>query len=139
MNTHEGHKPETETNIAPALVDRVSQRLAMGIPLKIALAGENVTCEEYEIHLSAHPDLAELEDVAKRKFLEHAMSVILKGKDASANFRWLVERVYGDVIGSEQEDEPEEEHQTIRGVPEYLLNEARKRALEVESNPPPYD
>jgi hypothetical protein len=126
MDTIEMSEPEPA--ITAELVDRVSQRVAMGFPLRIALAGENVAGEDYEEHLSEHPELAELEDLAKQKFLEHAMSVMLRGKDAAANFRWLIGRVYPDVIGSSSEEEEKEECRTIAGVPEYLVEEARRNA-----------
>jgi hypothetical protein len=130
---------EAEPNIAADLVGRVSQRRALGIPLRIALAGERVNCKDYETYLSENSELAELEDVARQKFLEHALSVMLNGKDAAANFRWLIGRVYPEVIGSPREEESEEEHQTIRGVPEYLVDEARRQAQAVSPNPPPYN
>lgn len=129
MDTSEEREAtETKTAITPELVDRVSERRAMGMPLKVALAGEGVTCGDYEMKLKEDPKLAGREHLAKRRFLERALTLMLNGKDAAGNFRWLIERVYKDVIGS-KEDEPEEEHQTILGVPEHVLNEARRQAL----------
>jgi hypothetical protein len=137
MDTLEGN--EAESNITRALVDRVSQRRAVGMPLRIALAGEHVTCEEYEAHLSEHPELAELEDEAKRKLLERAMGVLLDGKEAAANFRWLIELVYADVIGQGDEGEPKEEKGLVAGVTEEELEEARRYAASIPPAPSRYD
>jgi hypothetical protein len=90
--------------ITPALVMRVSERLALGMPLRIALAGEPVTRAEYKDYLLAHPELAGLQDVAKQKFLESAFDVLLDGETAAANYRWLIELVYQGVIGSREDE-----------------------------------
>ena len=97
---------DPEARITAELVDRVSQRVAMGIPLRLALAGEPVSCVEYEEHLRKHPELAVLEDVAKRRFLENAMNILLNGENAAGNFRWLIELVYSGIIASPKESEP---------------------------------
>ena len=82
-----------------ALVDRVAERMATGVPLIHALAGEPVNLEEYQEHLREHPELAALEGVAKRKFIQKAVGALLAAKDSSANIRWLLERLYPEVFG----------------------------------------
>ncbi len=125
------HKSMNPVTIDADLVDRVFQRTAMGIPLRIALAGEGVNQIEYKDALLKDPELAVLEDVAKRKFLETAFGVILDGENvvAAANYRWLIELVYKDTIGSgSPQNEPENQKQTILGLPNELLERIRTDA-----------
>jgi hypothetical protein len=90
--------------------------------------------EDYEEHLREHPELAAREGVAKRKFLQKTVGILLTNKDAStsANIRWLLERLYPDVFGRgrerERDETPAEPFQTIRGVPEEELNRWRAAA-----------
>jgi hypothetical protein len=118
-----------------ALVKRVSERLAKGIPLKLALAGEPVTQAEYEGQLRHDPELAALQDVAKREFLEDALLTLLNGKNAGANIRWWLETFYPEIFAKPEskEDEPKQVKQTILGVPEDELEAARAEALRVLS------
>jgi hypothetical protein len=127
----------TETEITVELVDRVSERVATGVPLDLALAGEPVSVEEYEEHLRQHPELAAREGVAKRMFLQKTVGALLTNGDAStsANIRWLLERLYPDVFERGREGKRDEATvepiQTIRGVPEEVLNLVRE---EVQRN-----
>ena len=120
-------QPIPESKVTPALVDRVSERLAMGMPLKMALAGENVTRAEYKEALQMHPELQDLQELAKRKVLENAFSVMFNGEQAAANWRWHIELIYKDIIGSQDEDFPKQK-QTIFGFPEEVLNQIREHA-----------
>jgi len=127
MNTPVEPKPDLQSVITPALVDRVSERLAMGIPLRIAIAGEPVTRTEYKDYLREHPELAALELVAKRRFLENAFSVMLEGEQAPANFRWLIELAYQGIVGND-EDQLTKQKQTILGLPEEIIEQMRQNA-----------
>ncbi|HEX3624773.1 MAG TPA: hypothetical protein VH280_05030 [Verrucomicrobiae bacterium] len=131
MTTPEETSPpanvKPNAKVTAALVDRVAERLAMGMPLKIALAGENVTCAEYKDALRESPELQDLQDLGKRKVLENAYSILLQGDQAPANWRWLIEIVYKDVLGSQDEDFPKQK-QTIFGFPEEILNQIRENA-----------
>ncbi|HTV40240.1 MAG TPA: hypothetical protein VMF08_06680 [Candidatus Sulfotelmatobacter sp.] len=89
---------DSESNITVALVQRVSDRLAGGVPLTLALAGEPATCAEYEEQLRQRPELAAHEGVAKRKFLQNTVKKLMNAKDSSANIRWLLERLYPEVF-----------------------------------------
>ena len=94
---------ESESNVMVALVERVADRVATGVPLGLALAGEKLSRAEYEEHLRRNPELAAHEAVAKRKFLQNAIKILLAGKDSAANMRWLLERLYPDVFGGQRE------------------------------------
>jgi hypothetical protein len=94
---------ESESNISVALVERVSDRIATGVPLSLALAGEALSRAEYEELLRRNPELAAHEAVAKRKFLQNAITILLAGNDSAANMRWLLERLYPDVFGGRRE------------------------------------
>jgi hypothetical protein len=108
-----------DSKITPTLVNRVSERLA--------LAGEGVTRAEYKEHLHQHPELEELQEVAKQKFLENAFDVLLDGENAAANYRWLIELIYKGVIGS-QDDESGKTKPTILGLPEEVVEQMRQNA-----------
>ncbi|HEV2330967.1 MAG TPA: hypothetical protein VGY56_19470 [Verrucomicrobiae bacterium] len=120
-------QPVPDSKVTPALVDRVSERLAMGMPLKMALAGENLTRAEYKDALQKHPELQDLQELGKRKVLENAYSILLQGDQAPANWRWLIELIYKDIIGGQDEDFPNQK-QTIFGFPEEVLNQIREHA-----------
>lgn len=122
--------PAPQQKITPALVDRVSERLAMGMPLKMALAGESVTRAEYKDALDRHPELQDLQELGKRKVLENAYHILLQGDQAQANWRWLIELVYKDIIGSQDDDSPNQK-QTIFGFPEEVLNQIREHAKQL--------
>ncbi len=94
---------ESGSNVTVALVERVSDRLATGVPLVLALAGEPVSCAEFEEHLRENPGLADQLGIAKRKFLQNAIKVLLDSKNASANIRWLLERFYPEVFDGQRE------------------------------------
>jgi hypothetical protein len=64
--------------ITPDLVKRVSERIASGIPIRLALAGEGVTVSEYKDHLFNHPEPQAIQDVEMRKFLENAINMLLE-------------------------------------------------------------
>ena len=119
--------PPSEPKITAALVDRVSERLALGMPLRLALAGEPVTRAEYKEHLLRHPELQVLQDLAKRKFLENAFSVMLEGENAAASYRWLIELAYPEV-GNPSDDDSAKKKPTILGLPEDLIDQIRQNA-----------
>ena len=102
MNTSAITESESNVTVTVALVERVSDRLATGVPLALALAGEPVGCAEYEEQLRQHPELAAHEGVAKRKFLQNLIKRLLNAEDSSANIRWLLERLYADVFRGQQ-------------------------------------
>ncbi|MGH7980331.1 MAG: hypothetical protein ACREE6_13230 [Limisphaerales bacterium] len=126
---------EAEQELSVALVDRVARRVALGMPLKIALAEESVSCQEYLNQLWDRPELAEREELARQKFLEHALNVILDGKDTAGNFRWLIGLVYADVLGSEDEARADEKEGTMKGIPEYVVKYIRREAAKASKEP----
>ena len=113
-------------------MERVSQRVAKGIPLELALAGESVTEEDYKEHLEQNPKLAAIEGAAKCRFLEEAIGGLLRGDNASANIRWLLERVYPDLFTRSREDEVEAAEEkrlpTIVGMTEEEIEEMQAAA-----------
>jgi hypothetical protein len=91
-----------ESNVTVALVERVSDRVAKGIPLRIALSVEPLGLPEYEDHLRRNPAMASREDAAKLKFLEHAIDMLLAVEDPSSNIRWLLLHLYPEVFNRQQ-------------------------------------
>jgi hypothetical protein len=101
------NETKLESTVTVALVERVAERVAHGNPLKLALAGEPVSREEYEEYLRQRPNLAALADVAKRRYLNQAVGLLLNAKDPSSNVRWLLERFYPEIFSREREREPD--------------------------------
>jgi hypothetical protein len=123
---------ESNATVTIDLVKRVSRRVAIGIPLELAIAGEGITSEDYQAYLDEHTELAVLVDVAKCRFIEYAIAALLAAKNPSSNIRWFLERLYpeefGEKRGKEKQKEREKPCQTIAGVPEELVIEARRQA-----------
>ena len=120
----------TPTTITAALVECVSHRVAMGVPLDLALAGESVTEKDYKEHLEQNPGLAAIEGAAKRRFVEQAIGAMQRVENPSANIRWLLERTYPEVFARSREDEAVEKKRlpTIVGISEEELAEMRAQA-----------
>ena len=121
-------EPEKESKIDTALIERVSERLALGIPLRLALATEPVTRAEYKDHLLRHPELQKIQDVQKLKLLENAYHVMFDGENAAASYRWLIEHVYPEVCNPSDDDESPKKKPTIAGLPEELIEQIREKA-----------
>ena len=128
----ENESESNVTNVTVTLVKRVSERVAMGIPLNLALAGEPVTQEEYEEQLSQHPELAVLQDIARREFLEDAIDVLFSARNAGANIRWWLEHFYPEIFAkSKPEEEEPGETPIILGYTNEQVEEARRLAQAV--------
>ncbi|HEV2327959.1 MAG TPA: hypothetical protein VGY56_04115 [Verrucomicrobiae bacterium] len=112
------------------LVKRVSERLATGIPLRLALAGEGVTVPEYKEHLLNHPELQAILDIEKRKFLENAINMLLECENRGVHIRWILERFYPHALAPDPgcvEDE-DDKPKTVAGVPEKFIALFREEA-----------
>ena len=80
---------------------RVSDRVARGLTLGLALAAENchtINLETWKKALKRHPELSPLYEGGKGKFLEWAVQRLAEAKDL-CNLRWLLERRHGDLFG----------------------------------------
>jgi hypothetical protein len=126
-------KPGPESKVTVELVHRVSERVAKGIPIRVALQTEPVTFEAYKKHLQRHPELRAIQAAAKIKFLDVTIDMI--SSKNGPMLRWLLERRHADVFGPNADktsDDPEpakeEKFQTITGVPQEDVEEARKYA-----------
>ena len=118
-------------NITPDLVRKVSERLASGIPLRLALAGEGVTVVDYKEHLFKHPELQAILDIEKRKFLENAINMLLECENRGVHIRWLLERFYPHALKPEPgegEADENEKPKTVAGVPEKFILLFREQA-----------
>lgn len=135
-------KPGRESKVTAALVKRVAKHIAKGIPVRLALAltGEPVTQCAFERHLRRHPELAVIQEAAKAKYLEKAFDMIMSRPGPLV--RWLLERRHSDLFAppdwekqapaaqpASAAPEPVKPKQTIVGVPEEELEQARRDAL----------
>jgi hypothetical protein len=136
MNKIIRHGPESR--VTAQLVKRVSKCVARGIPVRLALAGQGVTQYAYERHLRRHPELAAIHEAAKVTFLNKTFDMILSRPGPLV--RWLLERRHSDLFAPPAElastaqpapaaPEPQKPKQTIAGVPEDELEQARRDAL----------
>jgi len=76
------------------VVGRVSDRVARGLTLALALAAEEqdkINVETWKKALQAHPEFSPRYEAGKGKFLEWATQRLAESKDL-ANLRWLLER-----------------------------------------------
>ncbi|HEV2319961.1 MAG TPA: hypothetical protein VGV18_09435 [Verrucomicrobiae bacterium] len=94
---------ESKSNVTVELVERVSRRVGLGIPLLLALAGEGVSCAEYEERLRGDARLADLDHLAKRQVQEYFIAKLLGVEDPSSNIRWLLERIQSDALNGPRE------------------------------------
>jgi hypothetical protein len=132
-------KPGPESRITHELVQRVSERIAKGIPLKIALESEDINFEAYRKHIRRHPELKAIQSAAKIKFLEVTYAMITE--KPCPMLRWLLERRHSAAFSPDKKNpenpdadsdetdtdtDTESTSQTIAGVPQHLVEEARK-------------
>ncbi|MGH7940289.1 MAG: hypothetical protein ACREFR_04385 [Limisphaerales bacterium] len=127
--------PGPVSAVTPALVHRVSGLVAKGIPIQIALEGGPVTPAAYKKQLQRHPHLASIQSAAKIKFLDTITHMIFSRPNPLV--RWLLKRRYSDIFGpnrkgdddpdSQTASAPKTQTQTIAGIPEHLIEEARKK------------
>jgi hypothetical protein len=130
-------KPGRKSKVTAALVRRVSNHVARGIPIHLALAltgeltDEPVTLDAYERQLRRHPKLRAIQARAKLKFLDKAIDAICS--QPGPMLRWYLERRFAHVFCPQEEDEKFEaqaerdtasETQTIDSS-EEVLEEAR--------------
>jgi len=111
-------KPGPKSKVTAALVRRVSNRVAKGIPIRLALAltGELVTLHAYERQLRRHPKLRAIQARAKLKFLEKAIDAICS--QPSPMLRWYLERRFAHVFCPLEEDEKFEAEAELDRDPE---------------------
>jgi hypothetical protein len=122
-------EPKPKANVTAVLVKRVSERVAKGIPLKLALAGEPVAQADYEEQLRQSAELAAIQDAAKREFLEDALDTLIHGKHARPNIRWLLGVLYPGLFAkSPGEDEARLAKQNSAGIPDELLKRIQEAA-----------
>jgi hypothetical protein len=83
------------------VVKRVSERVAIGLTLELALATEGVATvnvETWKKAIKAHPEFYPHYQEAKGKFLEMAMRRLAES-DELTHLKWLLERRFFDLFG----------------------------------------
>ena len=134
-------KPGPESKVTAELVKRVSERVARGIPIRVALSGEQVSWTAYKKHLQRHPELKAIQKGAKIQFLDKAFDMILSRPGPM--LRWLLERRHPELFAKPREEaaiqttdsdpqiQTQTQYQTIAGVPQEALEEARRNAQKI--------
>ena len=113
------------------LVERVAKRLEDGLSLKIALLGEGVSVAAFEGHLKDNPELAAIQETARRKFMEFAVGKLLEEEKPAASIRWLLEHCHPDLLaqpGEAGSAATATAPQTIAGVPNHILERMQEYA-----------
>lgn len=136
-------KPGPKSKITVALVKRVSGLVAKGIPIRMALANESVTQHAYERQLRRHPELRAIQTAAKIRFLNKTFDMILTRPGPL--LKWFLERRHPEMFAAPRQETPapaapaasapapEEPTQTIAGIPEHLVEQARQKLQYVQN------
>ncbi len=120
-----------QTTVTVSLVQRIAEYLAMGFPLRLALAKDKVAAEEYELELRRRPELAKLEDAAKADFLKDSINTLLDADDPSQNIRWLLERLYPEIFNRGPQSPAPKAQPTVVGMTEEELHYLQQEALKL--------
>jgi hypothetical protein len=121
----------SKEDITVALVERVSERVAKGVPLRLAAAREGLSRADYEECLRRHPELALRQDSANGEFVEFCIRKLLDVEDPSSNIRWLLERLNPDLFADRKARESGSvaaSVPTIVGMTEEELRQFREAA-----------
>lgn len=124
----------SKSEVTVALVMRVVGRVENGIPVKIAIAGEGVTLDGYLQYLRQHPELEALQETAKRKFMERAVSSMLSEEKPGPSYRWLLKHCHPDLLAqpgdavSTAATAPATEPQIMSGLSNELAERVREYA-----------
>ena len=93
-------RPGPKPSITRAVVRRVSDRVARGLTLALALAAEGnstINVETWKKALGAHPEFSPLYEAGKGKFLERATRRLAES-DQLKHLCWLLERRHPDLF-----------------------------------------
>lgn len=126
-----------ERRVNTALVLRVIHRVENGIPVKIAIGGEGVTLGAYRQYLREHPKLDALQEGAKRKFMEQAVTAILGEEKSGAGYRWLLTNCHPDLLAQADDNAWVAPRQTMAGVPQEVIEYIRERAATFQQQQEP--
>lgn len=122
--------PGPKPSITLEVVRRVSDRVAVGSTLSLALAAEcdpKINVETWKKALSAHPEFYPLYEGSKGKFLDEAMRRLAAHEDAKY-LCWLLERRYpGMFCKAEAAAAIVNVNQTV-SIPEEVMQRAREVA-----------
>jgi hypothetical protein len=121
-----------KSRVSSALVMRVVQRVENGLPVKIAIAGESVTLDEYRQYLREHPKLEALQETARRTFMERAVNAMLDEEKPAASYRWLLEHCHPDLLAQPDETGPAAGPQTVAGLSDEFIERVREYARNLQ-------
>lgn len=113
--------------ITTETVERVSNRIAHGLSLKLALAAEReplINEAAWSAALEADPQLALIPDAVKAEFCQSAAErLVLSEQDNLKWLCWLLERCYPDLFGASTQPAKSQ-----NAVPEEFLKLFREEA-----------
>ncbi len=110
------------------IVARVSDRVAHGLSLQLALAAEDhpdITEAIWSQAVKRNPRLASAPETAKAKFCEEAVRRLANHED-NKWLCWLLERRYADLFS--RSGDTANNAQTVAGIPEDIMERAREKA-----------
>jgi hypothetical protein len=112
------------------VVQRVSERYGMGIPLQDALAAEGsptINLETWKKALAAHPELSPPYEAAKGKFLEFAMCKLRDHKNLKF-LCFLLRTRRADLFSGSAGSNGHQGESSGNGIPDDVLERARQYA-----------
>lgn len=129
MSRRSGPKP----SITLEVVERVSQRVGMGMPLHMALETEGnrkVNPSTWQKALKAHPEFRPIYTACKGKFLDYAMRKLAESEELK-HLCWLIERRHSDLF-ARPEPAPAvvnvSQSNTVVSLPDDVVQRAREIA-----------
>ncbi len=116
--------------ITSDIVERVSNRIAHGVSLKLALAAERnplINESAWSATLNDDPQLALIPDAVKGEFCENAAERLVRSDQENLKWLcWLLERCYPEMFGAS--NKTTESAKSENAIPEEFLKLFREEA-----------
>lgn len=123
-------KPGPKPSITVEVVRRVSERVAAGLTLALALHAEQVATvneETWKKAVAGNADFKAIYEGAKAKFLEEAVLRLSQAKELKY-LCWLLERRHSEMFRKPDADRVVVNQSVSVGIPDEVLQRAREIA-----------
>lgn len=124
-----GKKRGRKRHVTLAVVQRVADRIAVGLTLELACEAEGdpvINVDSFHKALERHPEFVHPYHAAKADFLEWACERLVHSHEMG-NLRWFLERRYSDLFGKPADTTINVvQQQAIVGISDEVLARARE-------------